>query len=198
MATTTNETTPSPSSLLSPSALCHVVLRTTPANYNAMVSFYLTFLGGAITHANPRITFISYDYEHHRIAILADPRASPQDSAKPIAGLAHIAFGFPTLADLATSYEQKKAAGMLPGWAVNHGMSTSMYYSDPDGNELETQVDNFDTAEEAIAFMGSEKFAENPVGVDFEPEEFVRRVRGGEDEASIKKRGDVGRRMGRL
>lgn len=49
------------SALLSPSALCHVVLKTTPDGYKPMVDFYLTFLGGRITHGNERITFITYD-----------------------------------------------------------------------------------------------------------------------------------------
>jgi hypothetical protein len=45
------------------------------------------------------------------------------------------------------------------------------------GNGVETQTDNFDTASECLAFAESEKFAENPIGVDFDPEEFVARVR---------------------
>ncbi len=73
-----------------------------------------------------------------------------------------------------------------------------MYYDDPDGNEVETQVDNFDTHEEGMAFIESESFAENPIGVDFDPEEFVRQVRSGADEAALKKRPNIGKRMTRL
>ena len=61
-----------------------------------------------------------------------------------------------SLADPATSYEQKKARGVVPHWPVNHGISTSMYYTDPDGNEFEMQVNNFDTSEEALAFMATD------------------------------------------
>ena len=73
-----------------------------------------------------------------------------------------------------------------------------MYYEDPDGTEVETQVDNFDTAEEGMHYIEGESFAENPIGVDFDPEEFVKRVRSGEDEAVIKKRPDIGKRTSRL
>lgn len=66
-----------------------------------------------------------------------------------------------------------------------------MYYRDPDGNMIETQVDNYDTAEEATASMMTEAFAKNSLGVDYDPEELCRRVESGEDEASIKKQGDV-------
>jgi catechol-2,3-dioxygenase len=84
-------------------------------------------------------------------------------------GLHHIAFTFPTLSDLLLAYRQRKAKGILPTWSVNHGPTVSLYYQDPDGNSLETQVDTFDTPDEATAFMKSEKFAENPIGTDIDP-----------------------------
>ncbi|HCH57389.1 MAG TPA: hypothetical protein DEV64_09900 [Rhodospirillaceae bacterium] len=34
-----------------------------------------------------------------------------------------------------------------PQWTVNHGNSTSFYYCDPDGNEVETMLDNFSASE---------------------------------------------------
>ena len=186
--------TPTQGKLLSPTALCHVVLRTTAANYERMVSFYISILGARITHKTYRLCFLSYDHEHHRIAILIDPKSHPRKEEGPQVGLHHIAFGFDKLIDLAESYEQKKAMGVLPSWCVNHGMSTSMYYQDPDGNELEFQVDNYDTVKEAVDFMASLEFEENPVGVDFDADTFVARVRSGESEAAIKARPNIGKR----
>ena len=144
-----------------------------------------------MTHGNDVLSFISYDYEHHRIAIIGRPSTSQKPPGE-ISGLAHIAFGFKNLSELAQSYQEKKSIGIMPCWTVNHGMSTSMYYYDPDGNELEVQVDNFETSELAIEFMESDAFARNPVGVDYDPEEFVRRVESGEDEKSIMARPDIG------
>ena len=46
------------------------------------------------------------------------------------------------------------------------------------------------TAEEATAFMEGEAYRTNPIGIPFDPEEFVARVRSGESHASIKKRAD--------
>lgn len=54
-----------------------------------------------------------------------------------------------------------------------------MYYTDPDGNYVEPQVDNFTTAEDLNAFLYGPDFATNPVGVDFDPEEFCTRYDGG-------------------
>ena len=130
----------------------------------------------------------------HRMVILADPGHKHVEDRRAACGVYHIAFTLDTLADLADSYEQKKALGILPHWPVNHGMSTSMYYFDPDRNEFELQVDNFATVEETHAFMRTEEFRGNPIGVDFVPEKFVGRVRSGEDEAEIKKRPVIGER----
>ena len=62
-----------------------------------------------------------------------------------------------------------------PVWCVNHGPTTSIYYKDVDGNILETQYDNMDI-EGTNAIMESAEFAENPIGVDFDPEEMWRRL----------------------
>ena len=69
-----------------------------------------------------------------------------------------------------------------------------MYYKDPDGNMLETQVDNFETNEEVGEFMMTEEFAMNPIGTDFDPEDLIARLRGGEDERVLKKRVEIGPR----
>lgn len=178
------------SKVVSPSALAHVVLRT--ASLKLMQDFYLTFLGGRVTHSNDTITFISYDEEHHRIALIGIPTTAPKN--RHSCGLEHIAFTFPDLSSLLLAYRQRKARGIHPVWCVNHGVSTSLYYNDPDGNMLETQVDNFDTSEESLGYMHSAAFAENPIGADFDPEDLIRRIKAGEDDASLKKRPNVGPR----
>lgn len=76
---------------------------------------------------------------------------------------------------------------------MNHGPTTSIYYQDPDGNNIETQVDNL-PVDEATALMGSEEFAQNPIGVDFDPEELIEKLKRGEDETKIKKRPNIGPR----
>ncbi|GIZ40705.1 hypothetical protein CKM354_000403300 [Cercospora kikuchii] len=174
----------------SPCSLAHVVLRT--ANYQPMVDFYTTFLGGSVTHGNPFVSFITYDDEHHRIAILNVPGTSAKN--KKSSGLEHIAFGFPTMRDLLVAYRQRKKHGIEPVWGVNHGPTTSIYYRDPDGNMLETQVDNFDTIEATNEFMSSPAFAENPIGTDIDIEEMIQRLQSGEDDASLKKRVEIGPR----
>lgn len=69
-----------------------------------------------------------------------------------------------------------------------------MYYQDPDGNQLETQVDNFEKPEDATAMMEGPEFAENALGADFDPEELCAAVDRGEDEEKLKTRKNVGPR----
>ncbi|KAK1621794.1 glyoxalase/Bleomycin resistance protein/Dioxygenase [Colletotrichum phormii] len=167
-----------------PSELAHLVLRT--ANPDKLISFYQTFLNAKITASSPLITFLTWDHEHHRLAILNDPTAVPrQDNA---VGVDHFALTFDSLGDLLQSYKARKDMGIEPVWCVNHGMSTSMYYRDPDGGKVETQVDAFETKEDAIAYMLSAEFGDDPRGARFDPEEMVKRFEAGEDEKSLMKR----------
>ncbi|KAJ9149938.1 hypothetical protein NKR23_g4083 [Pleurostoma richardsiae] len=162
-----------------------------------MMKWHLDFFGGHLVLLTEQAAFIAFDDEHHRLVIVSDPKHQAVKDRQTATGIYHIAFTLDSLADLATSYEQKKANGITPHWPVNHGMSTSMYYFDPDGNEFEMQVDNFDTAEQARQFMATPEYAKNPIGVDMDVDDFIRRVRSGEDEASIKKRPDIGPRLSR-
>lgn len=192
----TTTTEPLPGKVLSPAKLAHVVLRT--ANFKPMVAFYKTFLGAHANYENDFLAFLTYDEEHHRIAIAAVP---PPPDAAPAAprrqgpsGLEHIAFTFNSLGDLLLAYKQRKALGILPLWSVNHGPTMSIYYQDPDGNQLETQVDALPTVEECNAAMKSEDFAENPFGVDFDPEELIKALEEGKDEKELMRRPKIGPR----
>lgn len=174
----------------SPSKLAHVVLRTN--NFQSMVRYYQDFLGAQVIFENEMLAFLSYDDEHHRIALVQVP--GTQAKAPTTCGLEHIAFTFDTLHDLLLAYRQRKQKGISPLWPVNHGPTTSIYYRDPDGNEIETQVDNFKNANEATEFMKSKAFTENPIGVDFDPEEFITRLQNGDSEELLMKRVEIGPR----
>lgn len=174
----------------SPKSFAHVVLQTN--KLDPMVDFYKKFLNAHASYENPFCSFLTYDEEHHRVAIVHNPTLADKD--RKSSGLQHMAFTYETLDDLALTYRQRKANGIEPAWCVNHGPTTSMYYDDPDGNRIEIQVDNFDTPDEASVFMASKFFNENPIGVDYDPEELIKRLKSGEDHAAIKKRIEIGPR----
>lgn len=177
--------------VLSPTSLAHVVLRTN--NFRPMVDYYVQFLGGRVAYENEYLAFLTYDHEHHRIAILQIPGTG--NKVQGSSGLEHIAFTFDTLEDLVLAYQQRKTLGMEPVWCVNHGPTTSMYYNDPDGNQIETQVDNFDSVAETDEFMKSSEFEANPIGVDYDPADLIKRLEAKEDHRSIKRRPQGGPRI---
>ena len=176
--------------IISPARLAHVVLRS--SQFDALVDWYKTVLGATIAFSDGNLAFLSYDEEHHRIAVLNIPGLLRQPEG--MTGVHHMAFTYASLNDLVATYERLDEAGVRPVCCLNHGPTTSMYYADPDGNQVELQVDNYDTVEEAGKFFYSPAFAKNPIGVDFEAAELARRFHFGEDEASIKKRPDSGAR----
>ena len=169
-----------------PIRFAHAVFRT--ARFEAMKSWYMTVLGAHVAHGNPMIAFLTYDDEHHRIAILHTPGAP--DRPAGTAGLEHIAYTYATLGDLLATYRRLKAAGIVPYWTVNHGPTTSMYYRDPDGNQVELQIDNFSSVEALNAWMRSDAFARNPIGVAYDADELVRRYEAGVPVETLVQRGD--------
>jgi catechol-2,3-dioxygenase len=183
--------------MASPVKLSHVVLYS--QQVTVMRDWYVKLLDGRVVHDAPGMAFLTYDDEHHRIAV-ADPTAMREAGAKslvgdgsgalavspkeiaalPPHGLAHIAFTYSALSELLENWERLKNDAVLPVVAINHGPTTSMYYVDPDGNQIELQIDNFDTPEEGTAFMESESFANNPLGEVFDPEPMLNRLRAGQ------------------
>lgn len=169
----------------------HHVLQTSPSNFKPMVSWYKTVLGLRPALENDVISFMTYDDEHHRVAVVAIPGLQPKP--KNSVGVAHVAYSYPSLRDLLAAYRERREGGVSPAWSVNHGPTMSLYYTDPDGNAVETQYDTMD-AEEANAYLAGEQFAKNPVGVDVDPEELCRRLDEGVSEKVLVERPDIGPR----
>lgn len=184
--------TPGPTAkpIISPQRLAHVVLRS--SQLPALVDWYTTVLGATVAFSDGNLAFLSYDEEHHRIAVLNIPGLERQTGSTT--GVHHMAFTYGSLSDLVATYERLDKTGIRPVLCINHGPTTSLYYADPDGNQVELQVDNYDTVEEAGAFFYSPAFAQNPIGVDFEPADLAKRFHADEDEAVIKRRPDSGAR----
>jgi catechol-2,3-dioxygenase len=127
---------------VSPAKFAHVVLRT--GQFDKMAEWYQTALAARIAVRDERLYFLSCDDEHHRLALIRIPGLPPRDPDS--AGTGHVAYSYRDLGELLATYRRLKAHGILPHWPINHGMTTSMYYRDPDDNRVELQIDNFATA----------------------------------------------------
>lgn len=72
-----------------PTKLAHIVLRTN--DKSAMGKFYCDFLGGQMVHENEVLAFITYDDEHHRIALAEIPHLKPKDPSTCGLEVGHLA-----------------------------------------------------------------------------------------------------------
>ena|SRR5262245_38263685 len=172
---TSTRTLAAPSQRIAPTKFAHVVLKT--ASYDAVIEWYATVLNARVAFRNDFIAFLTYDDEHHRVAVIKAPDSPPPDPAA--AGVHHIAYTYADLGELLSTYRRLKASGIEPARCINHGPTTSMYYRDPDGLRVELQIDNFATMDEAHAYFTGPDFAENPIGVIFDPEELIRDYEAG-------------------
>jgi catechol-2,3-dioxygenase len=166
--------------MVSPSKFAHVVYDT--HRYDEMVDWYGRVFEAHVQHADRTLTFMTYDDEHHRFAFVNLDVVKPGGAEKDrhgLIGIDHVAYTFGGLTELFDQYAALKAAGIQPYWCVHHGLTVSMYYADPDGNQMEFQVDCFATKQEAVDYFGSPLMEKNPVGVEFDPDEWLARLCAG-------------------
>lgn len=178
---------------ITPAGFEHFAVRT--SNVPAMRDWYVTFLNARVAHENPAVCFVTYDDEHHRVALIHVPNLEPP--APNARGVVHVAYSFKTLRQLLSTYVRLRDQGIVPFRPIHHGPTVSMYYRDPDGNAVELQVDAFSTKEGAIGFMNTAEFAANPIGVMFDPEVLLRDYEAGVPEEVLFRRpsGDAARSM---
>ena len=163
-----------------PQKFVHVVYRT--RRFDQMLEWYQFVFGAKVQYQNPALAFLTYDDEHHRFALanLGVLRPEEKEEEKQgLVGVDHVAYTYGSLEDLFENYDQLKEKGIKPYWCIHHGMTISMYYRDPDGNQMEFQVDVFDSSEEANDYMCDPSYSENPIGVEYDPEVWLAHMRSG-------------------
>ena len=170
-----------------PAKFAHVVLRT--KRLGELVAWYEVVLGARVVMRNDFIAFLTYDDEHHRLALVQDARFA--DRPENAVGLEHFAYTYPSLGALLQTYKRLAAKGIRPVFPVNHGPTTSLYYADPEGNRIELQVDNFPDVASLDAWFASGAFAKNPIGVIFDPEKLLARWENGDPEAELIRQGSA-------
>lgn len=175
-----------------PAYLAHWVVKT--ARAGEMTQWYRHVFGARVVHEDANIAFLTWDEESHRLALVKMPRFLKllfpfARLRRKLYGVDHLAFTYNSLAELLNKWEELTAVGITPVWAINHGPTTSLYYEDPDGIRLEFQVENFSTAQETTDYFGTEQFAHNPFGVNFDPGYLLERLRAGDPEPELLRQG---------
>lgn len=187
MTTTTARSLPDLTRSVSPRSLAHIVFRTN--DIPRMIEWYERVLGAHVVFQSDTIAFLTYDDEHHRVALIASGPFA-EKPAETTVGFYHAAFTFDDLGSLLATYRRLAAMSIHPRRSIHHGPTVSFYYQDPDGNDIEMQVDVFDTADEATNWMRGPVFAANPIGTDFDPEELIARFESGEPIEALVRRSD--------
>ena len=170
--------------IITPIKFAHVVLRA--KKYKEQIAFYQLLLGAQVVHSDKTATFLTYDDEHHRIAITNLPGLLPR--LRAMAGVDHYAFTYEDLGGLLSTYTRMKANGHEPVWCTHHGATISIYYQDADTNVVETQVDVFGSIKETNDYINSRDFKTNPIGVDFNPDEMLQKLNAGASWEDLSKR----------
>ena len=156
----------------------HVNLKTT--RLQEMIDFYSALIGTEVNCQYELGAWISNDEANHRIALLAFPNFVDDPDKETRTGLHHTAFEYDSFEDLNSSYVRLKAAGIVPEFCLDHGMTLSYYYRDPDGNRVELQVDTFGDWSESAAWMReSAEFHKDPIGPFVDPDRIAEAAAAG-------------------
>ena len=146
--------------------LSHYSIRT--LDLEATRRFYTEVLGLEVMKELPEVKMLflaSNRRDHHEIALaeVGEQAGAPRPGD---VGLAHCAFRLKSMEDLIDAYREFKRRGVPISFTVNHGVTRSIYFLDPDGNQLEVYVDN---PPEEIAKMSDPYFGLDKL--EFAPDE---------------------------
>jgi catechol-2,3-dioxygenase len=151
-------------------AFHHVNLKTT--RLQEMIDWYGTVVGAEVVFQDATGAWLTNDGANHRIALLAFPGFIDDPEKETRTGMHHSAFEFHSFEDLNANYLRLREEAITPDICIDHGMTFSYYYKDPDGNHVELQCDNFaDWAASKQWMRSSEEFHANPIGHFVDPEQ---------------------------
>jgi catechol 2,3-dioxygenase len=152
--------------MIRPERIAHVVLKV--RDLERSKQFYTELLGMDVMSEmpNPRILFLANNRrDHHEIALLEVGQQAPAPPANAV-GLVHVAFRLRSEEELRAAYTELKEKNVPISFTVNHGITKSVYFFDPDGHELELYCDNppEEYAKLPNSYMGMDK-------LDFAPDD---------------------------
>jgi catechol-2,3-dioxygenase len=155
------------------------------ANIAAMTEWYRKVVGMTINYrvAPPAgrkngpwssISFASNDEVNHRIALFEMPNLVVDPDRHRHPRLQHVAFEYETMDDLLGTYARLKTLSILPVLAADQVWQTAFYYTDPDQNTVELNVNNYGnewTATEQMKALPSS--SERPMWVEVDPDKMI-------------------------
>ncbi len=162
----------------------HVTIKT--SRLQEMVDWYCKVVGVEVNFQDEYNAWTTNDEANHRLAFLSVPGLEDDADKAKHTGMHHSAFEYASFDELMVSYERLRDEGILPAFSLDHGLTISLYYKDPEGNYVELQSDNFGDWKQSSHFMRTSKdFQSNPIGTFFDPEKVCQAHRAGESFATL-------------
>jgi catechol 2,3-dioxygenase len=132
--------------------LGHVVLNVRDAAKSK--EFYTRTLGLRVAHEDLArgTVFLSFGREHHDLALFQMATGEPPDASQP--GLHHMAWQLGNFEELQAAYKELKAIGVPVESTIEHNVTRSVYFRDPDGNRVELYCDMVENGFETMRTAG--------------------------------------------
>ncbi len=135
-----------------PKQVGHLVLNV--KDLEASTKFYTEVLGFEISVQRPAATFLTCGMIHHDLALFQAPEGALEVTKGQI-GLNHFAVQVEDLDALKQTYQSLKDHGAILDHNTDHGMTSSVYFYDPDGIRIEFYCDNCATDAQGLDLMRS-------------------------------------------
>src|SRR3984957_36034 len=104
-----------------------------------MLAWYGAVIGARVMFRNELAAWTTNDEANHRVAFLAIPGLSDDPQKINHNGMHHLAFEYSSFDDLISSWKRLADQGLPPAFCLDHGMTVSIYYRDPEHNFVELQ-----------------------------------------------------------
>lgn len=108
------------------------------SNLKKAEEFYIKIFGFEVSERADNYLFLTFGKEHHDLALQEIKNAKRPSG--DMTGLYHFAIELENLKQLVNIYSKLKKYN-IRYTPVDHGISKSIYFSDPDGNGVEVYVD---------------------------------------------------------
>lgn len=146
----------------------------TTKKLDEMVEWYAKVAGLRPVFHGEGGAWLTNDEANHRIALLAPPNLKEPTDKGHTTGLHHTAFEYREFDQWLDNYIRLRDLGIRPFLQLDHGMTISLYYQDPEGNGVEIQVDTFGDWDKSKSFMYySIEFADDQIGEHFDADRMV-------------------------